>query len=619
MIGKANYVVPRIIKTVEVESAGFGCAIIEDLYPSQAVCSIIQDIDFTIIADASIYNKQELLEKLGESNLHDGYSDAAIILKSFIKWNKSCVDFLYGDFAFVIFDHIRGEIFSARDQMGVRPLFYVNYQEWFLFSSELRIIKGTLELVGRPEYFYESLVTKKTEKKWTPFKDIFRLPPAHLLSLSSSNFELLHYWDLDFETELKLASEQEYCDYYRNKLIKAVDMRVIGNLKIATELSGGLDSSSVNGIAADSSRNEGYSLKAFSNVFPEQTEIKFNDEREFIHEMVHFKKIDWEGVETLSRSIPDLLNYALNIQGSPIQQNFSIFNNGLYNAVAQSKIHVLLSGFGGDELVSASIPFPWNEMIRKRQWKRMYDELYGNGVTIRSIFKPISITLRYIKSSLDSSTFRTGSFTSELLDRRFSNLPLQPNFSLIHSLKNQFIEIYKRQKRKTVTRLQFDRIMMDHICQRMEYCYAAAAQYGIEYRYPLLDIELLQAALSIPAWLKHRHGTNRYIFRQAIVGFIPEKIRLRNDKSGNPIPQKFYQLIRDKEEIIDLITKASGSNIMKKVFDFTKFLKWFDLIIKRDTIDRNYLLPGAFYTYLMIILYYMDHENELKQLLNQKS
>ncbi len=67
--------------------------------------------------------------------------------------------------------------------------------------------------------------------------------------------------------------------------------------------------------------------------------------------------------------------------------------------------------------------------------------------------------------------------------------------------------------------------MLDHLPQRMEYCYAMAAQYGIEYRYPLLDVDLVETALAFPPWIKQHHGINRYLFRQAIRGFVPEEIR----------------------------------------------------------------------------------------------
>ena len=79
---------------------------------------------------------------------------------------------------------------------------------------------------------------------------------------------------------------------------------------------------------------------------------------------------------------------------------------------------------------------------------------------------------------------------------------------------------------------------------------------GIEYRYPLLDVNLVLACLAFPSQLK-KHGTaNRYLFRESIKGFVPEIIRLRDDKSGTTIPQTYYSLIQEKENILALVNSG---------------------------------------------------------------
>lgn len=148
--------------------------------------------------------------------------------------------------------------------------------------------------------------------------------------------------------------------------------------------------------------------------------------------------------------------------------------------------------------------------------------------------------------------------------------------------------------------------MQNHVPQRMEYCYAAAAQYGIEYRYPLLDEDLIRTYLSFPPWVKQHHGNNRYVFREAIRGFVPEEIRVRNDKSGATIPQTYYSLVNERETILALISNCSASAFLNEIFDFSRFAEWYDKLVKRDPGDVNNLMRGTFYTYLMILIYYRD-------------
>ena len=128
----------------------------------------------------------------------------------------------------------------------------------------------------------------------------------------------------------------------------------------------------------------------------------------------------------------------------------------------------------------------------------------------------------------------------------------------------------------------------------------------MEYRYPLLDTDLVETCLAFPPWLKQHHGKNRYVFRQAIRGFVPEKIRDRDDKSGNTIPQTYYSLVTEREAILELIRSCSGSDFLKEIFDFSRFPQWYERLVKRAPEDMNYLMPGAFYDYLMIMLYYRE-------------
>jgi asparagine synthase (glutamine-hydrolysing) len=383
-------------------------------------------------------------------------------------------------------------------------------------------------------------------------------------------------------------------------------MRCSDVSQLGSELSGGLDSSAVCGIAATFSQQEKSTFTAFSNVFPAGTEIEFKDEREFIKAMLEFKPMKWEGIDRLSLTIPELLADSLKIQGCFIQQNFNIFNQGIYEAAGKKGVDVLLSGFGGDELVSARAALPWNELINEKHWQVIMDELYYNGITLKSLLKPLLLGFKYLKSLIYQPKFRTGVFTRDLLDKRFANLPLQQDFALKNKLRQRMGEKFKQPRRGQLAQRQYARIMLEHLPQRMEYCYSAAARYGLEYRYPLLDVDLVETCLAFPPWVKQHHGINRYLFRQAIKGFVPEEIWQRDDKSGSTIPQAYYSLLNEKDLILGLVKSCSDSNYLQGIFDFSRFSEWYERLVKRDKKDMNYMMPGAFYDYLMILFYYRD-------------
>lgn len=559
--------------------------------------SVFTRDNWTIIADASFYklsgSPEEVLGRLLDSWLIKGVD---------------CVKELYGDFAFVIHNSETGEIFCARDHFGVRPFFYCFNKSEFVFGSLLKPVLSSLEHKPRirHDYFLNSLVTSKDPKDLTPFENIYRLKPGYYLHYRNNICDIQPYWQLDPGKQIILRDEKEYIELLREKLVNAVTIRCKGVARVGTELSGGLDSSAITGIAAAYCRDNHTRLNAYSNAFPQDTGMDFKDEREFIEKMSEFTDFRHEYIDHLSRPITRLMRYVVGLQGCYIQQNFSILCDALYEAAGSDHVQVLFSGFGGDEMISARTSVQWNELINERQWQIIREELFHNGVTLKSLAKAAILPLRYLRSNRKKDGLTSGVFTKELLDKRFSNLPLRPEFAVANDLRKRLGDQYIREKRENIVMRQIDKIMHPHLPQRMEYCYAAAAHYGIEYRYPLLDVDLVETYLAFPSWMKQHNGINRYAFRQATKGFVPEEIRQRNDKSGTTIPQTFYCFQTEKEDILAMIRQASQSGFLKDIFDFGKFPSWYEKLVKRDPEDMNYLMPGAFYTYLMMIIYYSD-------------
>ncbi|MBN1791213.1 MAG: hypothetical protein JW830_11990 [Bacteroidales bacterium] len=607
MNGAARYVKPRKVEAMEVTGGYLATAVVEENPLVAGRDVFVVRGEWVIAGDMSLYGRQGDKGTRGQGD-KGTRSDVEVVMETWLKWREECVKHLYGDFAFVIFNTNTGAVFCGRDPLGVRPFFYCIADQSFIFGSELRYVLESFD--ARPpvwqEYLLDTLVTVKTAKDLTPYETIFRLKPGHFLRYVGEEVHMTQYWSMNPEKMIRFEKEEDYIRVFREKLVQAVNARCKDVPVPGSELSGGLDSSAVCGIAADFTAQANRSLTAFSNIFPEGTGIEFKDEREFIDAMRGFKTMDWVGVDRLNKAIPELLAYTLEIQGGFIQQNFNIFDQGIYEAAGERNIQVLFSGFGGDEMVSARTALPWNELIHDRQWNVIFDELYYQGVTLRSLLKPVKLALRYLESLLYKPEYKYGVFTPELLNKRFANLPLRQAFAQKYQLRHRLGDKFKQPRRDRLAQRQSARIMLEHLPQRMEYCYTAAAQYGLEYRYPLLDIDLLETCLAFPAWVKQHHGRNRYLFRQGIQGFVPEKIRERDDKSGTTIPQVYYSLVNDREAILNLVNSCSGSEFLNEMFDFSRFPEWYGKLVKRDPKDMNYSMPGAFYDYLMIMIYYRD-------------
>ncbi len=605
MNGAARYVKPRKVEALEVTGGYMATAVVAEnpLVPGKDVMAVRGE--WVVVGDVSLYGRQGDRETRRQGD-KETRSDAEVVLEAWMKWGEECVQHLYGDFAFVIFNTDTGEVFCGRDPLGVRPLFYCIADKNFIFGSELRYALESLAVRPpvRHDYLLDTLITVKTAKDLTPYENIFRLKPGHFLRYIGEEVQMTPYWSLGPNKTIRFEKEADYIQLFNERLVEAVNARCTGVKALGSELSGGLDSSAVCGIAADFVQRTNMVLTTFSNIFPEGTDMEFKDEREFIGAMRDFKPMNWVGIDRLSKAIPELLAYSLEIQGCFIQQNFNIFDQGIYEAAGEKGIQVLFSGFGGDEMVSARATLPWNELIHDRQWNVILDELYYKGVTLKSFLKPVKLALRYMESLLYKPEYKFGVFTPDLLNRRFANLPLRQAFAQKYQLRQRLGDKFKQPRRDRLAQRQSARIMLEHLPQHMEYCYAAAAQYGLEYRYPLLDVDLLETCLAFPPWVKQHYGRNRYLFRQGIPGFVPEKIRERDDKSGTTIPQVYYSLVTEREAILELINGCSHSDYLNEMFDFSRFPGWYEKLVKRDPKDMNYLMPGAFYDYLMILLYY---------------
>ena len=615
MNGTAQYVISRKVESVNVSGGYMATAVVAENSLNPGCNTMAEKGEWVVVADVSLYKREELRKKIGRGEGRMGRKgegekggDAELILEAWLKRGEDCVQHLYGDYAFVVFNRQTGEICCGRDPLGVRPLFYTLLDQQFIFGSELRYITAAMPHtpVIREDYLHDTLITAKTEKDLTPFEGVYRLKPGHFLRNSGREVNIKEYWTANPGKSIRFSKEEDYVQLLHERLVSAVKYRCEGVKVLGSELSGGLDSSTVCGIAATFPGQDKTAFAAFSNVFPAGTAIEFKDEREYIEAMLEFCPMNQESVDRLNLTIPELLMHSLQIQGCFIQQNYSIFNQGIYEAAGKKKVEVLLSGFGGDELVSARTAMPWNELIHERQWQVIADELYYKGLTPKSLLKPALLGARYLKSLVCRPEFKTGVFTPKLLDKRFASLPLRQEFAAKGRLRQRLGEKYRHPWHDVLAQRQYTRIMQEHLPQRLEYCYSAAAQYGMEYRYPLLDVDLIETCLAFPPWVKQHHGTNRYIFRQTIKGFVPEQIRQRDDKSGATIPQTFYSLVNEREAIMDLINSCSGSAYLNEIFDFSRFPEWYERLVKRDKKDLNYLMPGAFYEYLMILIYFRD-------------
>ncbi len=148
---------------------------------------------------------------------------------------------------------------------------------------------------------------------------------------------------------------------------------------------------------------------------------------------------------------------------------------------------------------------------------------------------------------------------------------------------------------------QYRRLTHPYISRRLIGSYQVGLKYGFSYTFPLLDKDLLEFHLSLPATYKFRNGTDRILLRESLKGKVPEAIRLRNDKQGAVVPTVYNRLLKDENAIKLLIMHSQESNKYHYV-DYHKLWNWLELLVRKEQGKRIYHNPNAFYNSLQILL-----------------
>ncbi len=586
----------------ELQGAVFG---LFDRDAGKTERGLLVDSGLLLAADADIFNVNEIKEKLKIEKQRKIDSAEAILL-SYKQWGRACVQQLHGDYAFAIWDAGRNELFCARDPMGVRPFYYFNCNGTFVFSSELRPLKslyqGTLKL--NKDFFLDTLVTHISSNDLTAFENIFRLPPAHYLYLYNGNVALQKYWEPDINKKIRLKSPADYYEMLSENLNKAVSERISSESAFGAELSGGLDSSLITAIAFDESIGRNVPFYALSNTLPGNAHNHFKDEKEFIMKVIESRKMPWIEVSHSNRTLKDMMSHNVKLHGSFLQQRFGMFNDMLYQKAADNKIKYLFSGFGGDELLSARIGTPWNDIIRDGHWNTFFSLLRFKKNRVGAV-KNLIIFLGW---DILTMRYTFGIFNKSLLEKRFSMLALKRDFCEENGLWERYREKYRRENCKYLSQRQLQRLNHPHIPQRMEYCYTSAAFYNVKYFYPLLDSRLIDSYFSVPPHIRYGEDGNRFLFRVIMKGYAVDEIHKRNDKSGVTIPYIQPKFEEERDLFFTLFEKYGFKDELAGIFDFSKMQGWYERLVARGEDDKNYLMYGAFYSYIMIMIYLYEQE-----------
>lgn len=317
------------------------------------------------VVNGELYDFERIRDELTKQG-HEfkTLSDSEIALHLYEEYDLSMFDSLRGEFAICIYDTKKNRFIAARDRYGIKPLYYTIYNGALFVASE---IKAFLPLGWKAEWDIESIVNNGPYlNQKTCFKGVRKLPPGHyLITDSVGSIDVVQYWDADYpdKTIEDTRSVEEMILGVRERLVESIRHRLRADVPVGIYLSGGLDSSSICGIASTLLRekNSDAKIRAFSISFKDSG--KFDEgpiaERTAAHCNAEFSKISLTE-EDLLENLEESVWY-----GEQPQVNLNGVGKFLLSKhVRDSGYRVVLTGEGSDEHF-AGYPMFQNDFVRE--------------------------------------------------------------------------------------------------------------------------------------------------------------------------------------------------------------------------------------------------------------
>lgn len=537
---------------------------------------------YIIVFNGEIYNFKELLTGL-KTKLKT-HSDTEVLLQSFIEWGPDFVQKLNGMFAFAIYDKEDQKLFVYRDRMGIKPLYFYQNENDFVFASELKALKqipslnkGEINKKAISNFLYQGYIPAPL----SIYENIQKFPSGAYAVVSKNQFELKSYWKIEEQVEKKVLSNfNEAKNELRKLLLSAVEYRMVSDVPLGTFLSGGIDSSLVTAIAQKLSDKP---INTFSIGFKEG---KFNEADYAAKVAGHLGTNHHESILSY-QDVLDHFETLFTSYDEPFSDS-SAFPTMLVSEFARKHVKVILSGDGGDESYLGYGSYEWGKRLSHPISKVFKNQIRGVLKKGNSRFKRAAGLFDYqSEKRIKSHIFSQEQYLfSEKEIERILNAEYKQDVSIDENIiaLNRKLSIQEQQ-----ALFDMKYYLQDDLLVKVD---RASMLHSLEVRVPLIDHRLVKFALNIDENLRKQKGITKYLLKEVLYELVPKELFDR-PKWGFSIPliewlQKDWRFL-----IEDLLNKNAVQEVGLFNYDIV------NQYVKR-------FLNGEYYLYnriwLMILL-----------------
>lgn len=461
-------------------------------------------------------------------------SDAELVLRAYEEWGADCPRHIDGEYAFVLWDAARREVFCARDHQGLRPLLYHWDGETLLVASDAAAILAVLDErpplnLGFLAEFMTGLFYSLDETIW---KGVLRLDAAHAMRVGTVGPQNSRYWSLPLEVTLTYKRDEDYVDHYRALLEDCLRRAARTHKPLACDVSGGLDSSALFCLAAQMQRERRLPAPALNGYTLAGPVGSRADEIHFARDAAKAAGLPLREVPLYMPGLDWFTNQAQTALDLPVVPNTAMCLT-MQQAMVADGCRVNINGLGGDQWLSGS-GFYYQQAIMGGDIGRLFGSLrrdvadFGWSKAARMLLyfglspslppglrKPLQQgwrTLRRDRSKMGPDlSWLAPEIQRELATRKQRCLDHWPESPL--------------------DRLKVQRISEGYLASMFDFNNRQFAQVGFEMRHPMLARAFAEFSVTTPEYTRRQGKADKLVHRAALGDILPDSIRKRTNKA----------------------------------------------------------------------------------------
>jgi asparagine synthase (glutamine-hydrolysing) len=502
-----------------------------------------------LVYNGEVYNYRRLRNELeAKGHAFASHTDTEVVLRLYEEYGPTFVGKLEGMFALAVLDLRTRKLLLARDPIGIKPLYYADGPNEFVFASEIKgilasgLLSREVDWQAIRDYFTYLYIPGSQ----TAFRNVRQVPPAHVLELDLTNGKshLECYWHVRRRPEIERMTYGDAKEMLRSELSRVVKDQLESDVPLGVFLSGGVDSAVVAGLAARAQPE----VRSFTVVFDDPA-MSFYDERLGARATVQHLRINHEELAISHIDPFDFLD-SVRLFDQPFG-NPTAHLTYLLSRRARKHITVALCGAGGDELFAGYPRYRAERLGAALKFLPRWtiDALGGALGVLRDSHQSMHLRrIREFFAGYDRDAAQRFVNWTYFLDDGSTSALLRAggaSASATRWVRSLMADSELTDEGNRLLHVDLRSFLVDNL---LEYTDRASMAASIEVRVPLLDHRVVEAALNLRFAYKMRGRRTKAVFRDAFSEMFPEAAA-KLPKRGFNAPLALY--MRDLDAYFD--------------------------------------------------------------------